>query len=98
MFCSFEESCMRLIMSLLVGSVFIVQTMGRDVVIERGPFHNVVQDITEVTDQGVTVILTNSTYTHLEAGLNRKDETGNWIAASDHIEITQTGAVARHGQ
>jgi hypothetical protein len=90
-----------LLASFWAAASFILHAAPSDpseVIIERGPFHNVVQTRTATADsKGATRIVTNS-YVHLEVGLNRKDKKGNWTASTDQIELVETGAVARGGQ
>lgn len=68
-------------------------------VIERGAHHAKWESVREVVDpeSGQTVSVTNS-YVQLETGLHFEDEQGQWVEASEEIEIIPGFAVAKKGQ
>ena len=68
-------------------------------VIERGAHHATWETVRELADPltGETVSVTNS-YVQLESGLHFQDAKGEWLEASDQIEIVSGHAVAKQGQ
>lgn len=68
-------------------------------VIERGAHHAKWETVRELRNpaNGATSLVTNS-FVQLETGLHFRAERGDWVPASDQIEILPGEAVARHGQ
>ena len=81
----------------LHGQITTLLSRSPHVVVERGPHHRVWQSVmSELGPLGETMWSTNS-YVELQTGACYQ-ENGQWVDASDEIEIFPEGAVARHTQ
>lgn len=81
----------------LQAQTTLAQADGVPAVVERGPHHRVWQSVTsELGPTGETIWHTNS-YTELQSGLCYQEK-GQWVDASEEIELHPEGAVAQHTQ
>ena len=69
-------------------------------VVDVGAHHRIYGRITTVTNAATKTVhsKTNIAYTEMATGLNYQDAQGNWVEATENIEITQDGGQAVHGQ
>jgi hypothetical protein len=79
--------------AVTIGGVF-----GGQSVVERGPHHNVVQNIEVFQENGQAITRTNY-FTELGSGINFWSAEQNlYVPSSDEIELLETGAIYRKGQ
>lgn len=67
-------------------------------IVERGPHHRKVQQVSERLTADLRPVSITNSYTELATGMYFRDEQGNWVESKSLIELfPPDAAVARHG-